>query len=414
MTIKRKTTVLLAMTYLLGVTSISVAEISTNQHLPPTATKEEAKLIHWRMPETDKRFMDIPELTSPFIDTSPANLNDDIPVGISSKQDIDEARIINLAKEVASDKHGKYDSILIAKNGTLLFESYFKRGRVDLSHPQSSATKSYTSLALGRAIQMGYLKMEDLDKPVISFLDNLDTSKLVAGAEKITLHNALTMTTGIVISEEGWDAMRKDLERIKGQGEIQAILEDSAPINDKTQVFKYGTGPQFVMQVIEAVVPGSARDFIDKELFGKLGITNYDWRTAPSGLPESGWNVSVTSRDMLKVGLVVRNKGKWKGEQLIPEDYIDRATKRQIVTGDDDIYGGGQLVSNQGYGYYWWSTDIEFDGKKHHAFSAQGGGGMYILLIPDFDLIVVVTAHERNDVTQQLIAERVLPVFAKG
>ena len=162
------------------------------------------------------------------------------------------------------------------------------------------------------------------------------------------------------------------------------------------------------------MVPGSAKTFIDKELFGKLGITNYHWRTAPSGLPESGWEVSVTARDMLKLGLLVSNNGKWNNHQLISPEYLDEATQRQIITGDDDIYGGGELVSHQGYGFFWWGTDIEHNGKKHYAFSAQGGGGMYILLVPDFDLVVVVTAHERDDITQQLVAERILPLVARG
>lgn len=408
MTIAMNKTVLLAMACCVCIANVSSVLAGDKHKVPPKASPEEAKITHWRMPELEKRFMDIPELTSPYIDTSPVDLGDGIAVGQLS----DEAAIIEFAKEVAAGEHGNYDSVLIAKGGTLLFESYYKRGRVDLSHPQSSATKSYTSLALGRAIQMGYLSMDDLTKPVISFLNNIDRTKLVEGAETITLHHALTMTTGIVISKEGWDAIASDLSRVKGQGEIQAILEDSAPITNETQVFKYGTGPQFVMQVIDAVVPGTAQEFIRTELFGKLGITNYDWRTAPSGLPESGWKVSVTARDMLKMGLLIDNNGKWHGEQLVPEDYLQRATSRQILTGDDDIYGGGELVSNQGYGYFFWGTDLALEGKKHYAFSAQGGGGMYILLIRDYDLIIVVTAHERDDTTQQLVAERILPMFA--
>jgi len=408
MTIAMNKTVLLAMACCVCIANVSSVLAGDKHKVPPKASPEEAKITHWRMPELEKRFMDIPELTSPYIDTSPVDLGDGIAVGQLS----DEAAIIEFAKEVAAGEHGNYDSVLIAKGGTLLFESYYKRGRVDLSHPQSSATKSYTSLALGRAIQMGYLSMDDLTKPVISFLNNIDRTKLVEGAETITLHHALTMTTGIVISNEGWDAIASDLSRVKGQGEIQAILEDSAPITNETQVFKYGTGPQFVMQVIDAVVPGTAQEFIRTELFGKLGITNYDWRTAPSGLPESGWKVSVTARDMLKMGLLIDNNGKWHGEQLVPEDYLQRATSRQILTGDDDIYGGGELVSNQGYGYFFWGTDLALEGKKHYAFSAQGGGGMYILLIRDYDLIIVVTAHERDDTTQQLVAERILPMFA--
>ncbi|CAD5248131.1 Beta-lactamase [Alteromonas sp. 38] len=417
MTTTIKATALLTIACCLGIAHVPSVWAGERSKVPPKASAEEAQIKHWRMPEIEKRFLDIPELDSPYIDTSPVNLNDGIAVGQFSlageDQTSDEEAIIKLAKEMATGEYGKYDSMLIAKGGTLLFESYYKRGRVDLPHPQSSATKSYTSLALGRAIQMGYLSMDDLDKPIISFLNDIDSTKLVEGAETITLHHALTMATGIDISKEGWDAISADLDRIKGQGEIQAVLEDSAPITKETLVFKYGTGPRLVMQVIEAVVPGSAEAFIRTELFGKLGITNYDWRLAPSGLPESGWKVSVTARDMLKVGLLVDNNGKWKGERLVPKAYLERATSRQILTGDDDIYGGGELVSNQGYGYFFWGTDLALDGSKHHAFSAQGGGGMYILLVKDFDLVVVVTAHEREDVTQQLVAERILPIFSK-
>jgi len=413
-TMTAKTRGMFALMCVLGVSSLAPSFAGDKQLMPPMATKEEAQIVHWRMPEIEKRFMDIPELPSPYIAVSPVVLDDNLPVSTLAKAGTNTKEIVTLAEEISTGKYGKYDSMLIAQNGKLVFESYFKRGRVDLSHPQSSATKSYTSLALGRAIQMGYLSMDDLDKPVLSFLGKVDRSKLVDGAEKITLRHALTMTTGILISEDGWEAMEQDTARIQGQGHIQAILEDSAPITDESQTFKYGTGPQFVMQVIEAVVPGSAKTFIDKELFGKLGITNYHWRTAPSGLPESGWKVSVTARDMLKLGLLVSNNGKWNNQQLISPEYLDEATQRQIITGDDDIYGGGELVSHQGYGFFWWGTDIEHNGKKHYAFSAQGGGGMYILLVPDFDLVVVVTAHERDDITQQLVAERILPLVARG
>ncbi|MDO6538411.1 serine hydrolase [Alteromonas stellipolaris] len=417
MTTTIKATALLTVACCFSIANVPSVWAGEKQMVPPKASAEEAQIKHWRMPEIEKRFLDIPELDSPYIDTSPVDLNDGIAVGQFShageEEALEEEAIIKLAKEVAAGDYGKYDSLLIAKGGTLLFESYYNRGRVNLSHPQSSATKSYTSLALGRAIQMGFLSMDDLDKPVISFLNDIDSTKLVEGADSITLHHALTMTTGIDIPKEGWDAISADLDRVKGQGEIQAVLEDSAPITKEKQVFKYGTGPRLIMQVIEAVVPGSAEAFIRSELFGKLGITNYDWRLAPSGLPESGWKVSVTARDMLKVGLLVDNNGKWQEEQIVPKAYLDRATSRQILTGDDDIYGGGELVSNQGYGYFFWSTDLGLDGSKYHAFSAQGGGGVYILLVKDFDLVVVVTAHEREDVTQQLVAERILPMFSK-
>ena len=167
------------------------------------------------------------------------------------------------------------------------------------------------------------------------------------------------------------------------------------------------------MQVLDAVVPGSAADFIKKELLDKMGITNYKWLTAPSGLPEAGWRTSITSRDMVKWGMLVMNKGKWNGEQLIPEVYIDQAISRIVLTGDDDVFGGGVAVSNQGYGYYWWSADLQVGDTTYFSTSAQGGGGQYIILIEELDLMLVVTAHDNDNRTLQLTAEHILPAFVQ-
>ncbi len=116
---------------------------------------------------------------------------------------------------------------IIGYRGKLIFESYYRRGRANFPHYQMSITKSYTALAIGRAIQLGLLKMEDLDKPAISFLKELDTTKLVAGADTITLAQA--------------------------------------------------------MQVLNAVAPGGAEEFIKTELLGRMGIAQYRWEHAISG-----------------------------------------------------------------------------------------------------------------------------------
>ena len=304
-------------------------------------------------------------------------------------------------------------AFFIAYKGKLLFESYYSLGRINLPHPQASATKAYTSLALGRAIQLGYLTMADLDKPLVSFLNDLDPTKFVAGVEKITLHQALTMRSGIRISKEQREAFDKDPSQLKGQGQVQAFLEYSAPITLESQSFKYGSDALLVMQVIDAVVPGSAKDFIKNELLEKMGITNYGWRTAVSGLPKSGSGSSMTSRDMVKWGTLATNKGKWNGEQLVPEAFIAKATSRILYTGDDDVYGGGKDVSNQGYGYFWWNADLKVGNKSYFSTSAQGGGGQYIILIEALDLMVVVTAHDNDNTTLQITTERIIPAFTK-
>ena len=361
--------------------------------------------------EIKRSFRDVEYLDQAYIDAAPAERNDGLIVGELGVDSGNKEMIVKLAQELADTKEGKLDSLLIAHKGKFLFESYFLRGRINLPHPQASATKAYTSFALGRAIQLGYLTMADLDKPVISFFKDLDSTQFVEGVEKITLHQALTMRSGIRITKEKKDQILKDRSLLKGQGHVQAYLEHSAPITLESQSFKYQNDPVLVMQVIEAVVPGTAKDFIEQELLAKLGIKNHKWREDLSGLPSAGWGSSMTSRDMLKWGFLAANKGKWKGEQLVPQAFVAKSISSVLLTGDDDIYGGGQDVSNQGYGYYWWSSNLQPGKKSYYSASAQGGGGQYIILVEELDLLIVVTASENDNSTLQIVAERILPAF---
>ena len=89
------------------------------------------------------------------------------------------------------------------------------------------------------------------------------------------------------------------------------------------------------MNVINAVVPGPAKEFIKNEFFGKLAITNYRWRDNKSGLPLGDGGSGVTSRDMVKLGLLLINDGKWHGEQLLSSDYIAKATSAITPASED-------------------------------------------------------------------------------
>ncbi|MDT7831801.1 DUF5050 domain-containing protein [Flavobacteriaceae bacterium S356] len=365
--------------------------------------------------EVKGSFRDIPKLKKAYIEAAPMDRKDGISVGELGVDGGNKEMILTLARRIAGNQYGIYDSFLIAHKGRLLFESYYTRGRINLAHPQASATKTYTGLLLGRAIQLGYLTMADLDKPLTSFLKDLDPSKFIENVGKTTLHQALTMTTGIRVSEENREKMRKNPERLKGQGEVQALFEYSDPITPESKLFRYSAGPALVMQVIDAVVPGTAKDFIKNEFLDKMGITNYDWPTAPSGLPQSGWRISITSRDMIKIGIMALNKGTWKGEQLIPEAFIARATSKVVSSGENAIYFGGAInVSNEGYGYLMWNAELEYENKNYFTANAQGGGGQFIILIEELDLVIVTTGHNnRYPSTLRMTAEQILPAFIK-
>ncbi|MEP0317507.1 MAG: serine hydrolase [Marinomonas sp.] len=353
-------------------------------------------------------FRDIPLLESAFVDTSPADRDDGVSVGELGLDGGKKDNIVKLAQEIADGEHGKYDSLLIAHKDKLLFESYYLRGRINLAHGQASATKAHTSLILGRAIQLGYLTMADLDKPLIGFLKNLDRTKLVDGAEKITLHKALTMHGGLSINRENWEEIEKNPVPLQRQGLVQTLLEHSRPITEESQTYLYGNfNPMLVMTVIDAVVPGTAEDFIKKEVLDKLGITNYSWDTHVSGLPQAGWMVSMTSRDMLKWGSVVLNEGKLNGEQFVPTEYLAKATSGLVKPTED------WMPETYRYGYFFYQTPVEVGDKSYNATFAWGGGGQRIIVVDELDLTIVITGHDREDQIMASISNAILPAFAE-
>ncbi len=353
-------------------------------------------------------FKDIPNLKEAYVNIAPDDRKDGISVGKLSVNKNDLNSILKLSQDIFDDKHGNYDALLISHKNKLVFESYYKKGRINLPHGQASATKAYTSLILGRVIQLGYLTMEDLNKPLISFLKDLNPKKLVNGADKITLHKALTMHGGLTIDRDKWKEVEKDSVRLKGEGLVQTLLEYSKPITSESQAYLYGNfNPILVMAVINAVVPGTAENFIKSELLDKLGITNYKWLNHVSGIPEAGWRVSLKSRDMIKLGNLVLNKGKFKGEQLISKEYLTKATSGIVKPTQD------WMPKSYRYGYFWYQTVITVGNKDYDTTFAWGGGGQRVIVIEELDLTIVISGHDREDKIMKQISEVVIPAFIK-
>ncbi len=351
-------------------------------------------------------FWEIPHLNNAFVTTHPEDRKDGILVDTLAVNSKDRKAILKLSQEIFEGNHGSYDALLISHKNKLVFESYYKKGRINVPHGQASAVKAYTSLVLGRAIQMGYLTIEDLHKPLISFLKDVDPKKMTKGAEKITLHKALTMHGGLTIDRDKWKEIEKDSVRLKGQGLVQTLLEQSEPITNESQTYLYGNfNPMLVMTVIDAVVPGTAQDFIKTELLDKLGITNYKWSTHINGLPEAGWRASIMSRDMLKLGNLILNKGKLNGEQLISVDYLTKATSGIVKPTQDWV------PKDYRYGYFWYQTRVNVGAKSYDTTFAWGGGGQRVIVIEELDLTIVISGHDGEDQIMTQISEIIIPAF---
>ena len=181
-------------------------------------------------------------------------------------------------------------------------------------------------------------------------------------------------------------------------------LEHSDPISPSPRAFKYQEAdPSITMQVLEAVAPGGARAFIAKELFGRLGITNFAWENDVSGLPKAAAGCGLRSRDMLKWGLLILAHGKWQGEQLIPASFVQRATS-PITLGYGTSY----------YGYFWWVDDFQVGGRTYHSIEGRGAGGQFIFMFPELELIAVVTAHTKGMGNMLgTLPNRIVPAFVR-
>jgi CubicO group peptidase (beta-lactamase class C family) len=118
-----------------------------------------------------------------------------------------------------------------------------------------------------------------------------------------------------------------------------------------------------------------ASEFARTFLFEPLGISTWQW---PVDSGRDG--MSLRPRDMAKLGYLYLKRGLVGGKQVVPAHFVRQSTRRQIQ---------GGFPENEGYGYYWWVTTI----KGHAAFYAGGFGGQYILMVPDLDVVIVITSN---------------------
>lgn len=348
---------------------------------PKTQTNSEQSKLH--------------DLAEAYVNTSPVDLGDGLQVGALDLPGAEKA----VKALVADDKEGKYsnlDSILIWKDGKLLFEMYNRRGRVNGPHYTMSITKTMTSVTLARAIQVGLLDIKDLDKPVIDFMPEIDRSKIQPGVDTITIRDALHMKSGLRFSG-------KNITRTLGanhskQQYFQKLFENTAPITPESKEYKYtGTNPEMILMILDIRAPGTIQEFIAEEVAGKFGAT-YCWNDQSFGVPGGGAGSNFTSRDLMKFATAIIQGGKFNGEQLLSADYIE-----QVMAPKD----------KKGYYFYFHDRPEECAGKSIRFNSGVGAGGQYMGTFPELNMVVVATAHNKKAIRLPLdaILEHLVPLF---
>lgn len=305
-----------------------------------------------------------------------------------------------LYKANARIRRGKYhlvDSLLVVRHGKLVFEQYYNKGSQTRPHRLASAGKSLLSTLIGIAIDQGVIKSVD-EKYYDYFdtfyprLDNWDERK-----STLSLHHLLTMRAG-------WDCqiMRRG-KRCGHQMEKKERREALKWLLDRPM--KYAPGD--VMQYTDAAV--HALDILLVLAKGQATELSFQQDIlAPMGI-SSAYHNALTSRQMAMFGQLFLNKGRWNGKQIISQAWVDKSTSPIYP------FSSRKSSSTVGYGYFWWvakfhtKTGLEIDG-----YYAAGNGGQYIVVLPELDMVVVITGSNYDQLKRMnkaltLIEDFVLP-----
>lgn len=267
-------------------------------------------------------------------------------------------------------------NLIIMRHGNIVFEKYWAPFHKDFIHRMYSVTKSFVSLAIGFLEQDGKL---DLDAPVLKYFPDELKNQKDENMRSQTIRNMLTMSTAK--PERYWFGAKTD-DRVRFYFE-----NDLTETRPPGTVYMYDSTGSFVLgALVERICGKSIMEYLREKLFDKIGVSKDAYMLkCPGGHSWSDSALLCKPMDLLKVAMFCMNKGKWNEEQILNEEYIVKATSKQI---DNNPLGLNEY-NTQGYGYQFWRS---FD----NSFWFNGMGDQVALCIPDKDMIMVYNGDNQG------------------
>lgn len=319
---------------------------------------------------------------------------DDWPRSTPEAQGLDPEPLDELVRLMdEGERFPDLHSLLIVKNGYLVLEEYFAGWNATRLHTLQSVTKSFTSALIGIAIARG--EIESVDEHVIDFFpqwrDELAEDPRWA-AQRV--EDLLTMRTGTDYHERGQDSPHFQLNRTP-TGWDRFYL-DRPMVTEPGKYWQYDSGGVILLSAMLKQRTGMHADaYADKYLFEPLGIKRTAWFRNREGHPHTGGGLDLLPTDMAKLGLLYLRGGRWGDQQVVPEAWVDASIQRHFSFPP----GRGHRV---GYGYLWWILEPDPDGAgEQDIYAAMGFRAQYIFVVPEHDMVVVVTGGTRSGTDQQ-------------
>ena len=273
-----------------------------------------------------------------------------------------------LLRELDASKDTDMHHFMALRHGKVICECNFAPYPKGMWHITHSMCKSITGMAIGMLIEEEKLKLDENIYDI--FPDHINAiSKIFRPV--ITVENLLTMTSGVTFNESGI---------VSGNDWLGGFL--NASVNGKPGTeFQYNSLNTYVLSAIVTKRTGETlTEYLTPRLFGPLGITKYYWETCPKGITKGGWGLFLCAEDMAKLGQLYLQRGKWNGQQLVSEYWIEISTARHLKT-QNDTYG---------YGYQLWME------QRPGSFEYNGMLGQNVIIYPDMDMVLVTNAGNKE------------------
>ncbi len=322
---------------------------------------------------------------------APEDRSDGWAVDAPESQGFDPVVLDLLDQRLHARDLAEVDALLIARRGVLVYEGYFtSQTGVDRRHFLASATKSVASAVVGAASQQGLVGT--WEQPIEGlFPEAQDLFAADTRKRDITLRHVLTMTAGLEWdTKDVRDRDRDDIHIKTAPDAVRYVLEK--PVRDEPGTrFFYNSGcPMLLTGLIPNVSGLEADEFARQHLFGPMGIEDWLWQKTDDGTARGQDGLYMRGRDLLKLGQLYLDGGRWHGEQLIPTSWIEASFRPWT----DTDWG----YSN--YGFQWWTYPLDRPGHDvvpDGVVFASGYGGQKLFVIPELDLTAVFFGCTADD-----------------
>ena len=308
-----------------------------------------------------------------------------LPRSTPEQEGVSSESIVNLL-DAFEKKIEFVHSYMIVKNGKVISEGWWDPYGPNIPHELWSLSKSFTSTAIGFAVEEGLIQIHDFVK---DYFPEKSPENPTWQLKQLRIIDLLTMSTGHT-SEPSLGQSSDDW--------VKHFLESELKLRPGTY-FMYNTPATYMLSaIIQRVTGEKLVDYLYPRLFEPLGIDRPEWETDPRGINTGGWGLHLTTEDIAKFGVLYIQEGKWNGNQLLSSDWIKMATSKQVSNGSDPDNDW-----SQGYGFQFWRS-------RFNTYRGDGAMGQFCLVIPEHNTIVAITSGTDNmGGIMQIVWDELLP-----